>query len=336
MPLIQQEVGPLKLLCNRKLLQSRGIDLAGVNHNLPPARSTGIWLYVSLNLNARLYASREKEIENLSVDLALPDCALYNSRAVSNEEEDDSSIGSFVLEPSSDENLFAVQATCEYILDPDSFFQTDTPDEQRESLGMDYLRIPETRSTVRELSETQEKTTKRLAELKSYLEKKVAEHQAEIHNLQSFLETVDNILAEKSYRRVQLPKSLPNSPTVIDSNPPQTIRTISGVLLADIFVEGQDLRIVPSKDIKFDANAPPLRSFLVGKVLEPLHVKDEESTRTQQLSPDQVLSYEIDREATSLKQIHVKNYGDERRLNELKNALRWTFRRMYEKTIGTQ
>jgi hypothetical protein len=201
---------------------------------------------------------------------------------------------------------------------------------------MDYLRIPETSLTARRLSDAQEKTTKRLAELKSYLERKVAEHQNETHDLQSFLETVDNILAEKSYRRVQVPKSLSETPAAIDSNPPQTIRTISGVLLAYIFVEGQDLRIVPSKEIKFDANAPPLRSFLVGKVLEPLHVKDEESTRKQQLSPDQVLSYEIDREATVLKQIHVKNYGDERRLNELKNALRWTFRRMYEKTIGTQ
>jgi hypothetical protein len=201
---------------------------------------------------------------------------------------------------------------------------------------MDYLRIPEDGFRLRRLSDSQEKTTKRLAELKSYLEKKVAEHQNEIHDLQSFLETVDNILAEKSYRRVQLPKAITEAPTQVDSNPPQTIRTISGVLLADIFVDGQDLRIVPSKDIKFDANAPPLRSFLVGKVLEPLHVKDEESTRKQQLSPDQVLSYEIDREATVLKQIHVKNYGDERRLNELKNALRWTFRRMYEKTIGTQ
>ena len=187
------------------------------------------------------------------------------------------------------------------------------------------------------MSDSQEKTTKRLAELKSYLEKKVAEHQNETHSLQSFLETLDNILAEKSYRRVQLPKSISETPTQMESNPPpQTIRTISGVLLADIIVEGQDLRIVPSKDIKFDANAPPLRSFLVGKVLESLHVKDEESTRKQQLSPDQVLSYEIDREATVLKQIHVKNYGDERRLNELKNALRWTFRRMYEKTVGTQ
>ena len=185
------------------------------------------------------------------------------------------------------------------------------------------------------MSDQQEKTAKRLAELKSYLEKKVSEHEAEIRSLKTFLETVDNLLAEKSYRKVQLPKSA-IEPVILASNPPQTIRTISGVVLADMIVEGNDIRIVPSQEIKFDANAPPLMSFLVGKVLEPLHVKDEEATRKQQLTPDQVLSYEIDRQGTFLKQIHVKNYGDERRLNELKNALRWTFRRMYEKTIGTQ
>lgn len=174
-----------------------------------------------------------------------------------------------------------------------------------------------------------------MAELKSYLERKVAEHEDEVHSLRSFLETVDGLLAEKSYRKVQLPRPIVESSSP-GPNPPQTIRTISGVHLADIIVEGQDIRIVPSHEIKFDANAPPLRSFLVGKVLEPLHVRDEEATKKQELTPDQVLSYEIDREGNLLKQISVRNYGDERRLNELKNALRWTFRRMYEKTIGTQ
>ena len=94
-----------------------------MNHNLPPAWSTRIGFDLSLNLYARLDASGEKEIEDFSLNLGLADCALYNSRAVSNEEEDDSSTGSFVLEPSSDENLFAIQATSEDILDPDSFFQ---------------------------------------------------------------------------------------------------------------------------------------------------------------------------------------------------------------------
>ena len=178
--------------------------------------------------------------------------------------------------------------------------------------------------------------TKRLAELKSYLEKKVAEHETEIRSLRSFLETVDTMLAEKSYRKLKLPETAEVTPIEPSTNPPQTIRTISGVHLADIFVEGKDMRVVPSREIRFDANAPPLKSFLIGKVLEPLHIKDEEATRKQELTSDDVLAYDIDKEGMVLKQIHVKNYGDERRLNELKNALRWTFRRMYEKTIGTQ
>ncbi len=175
-----------------------------------------------------------------------------------------------------------------------------------------------------------------MAELKSYLEKKVSEHETEIRSLKSFLETVDEMLAEKSYRKLKLPEASTQAITEPASNVAQTIRTISGVHLADIFVEGKDMRIVPDKEIKFDASAPPLRSFLVGKVLEPLHVRDEEATRKQELNPDEILAYEIDKEGMLLKQIHVKNYGDERRLNELKNAVRWTFRRMYEKTIGTQ
>jgi hypothetical protein len=197
------------------------------------------------------------------------------------------------------------------------------------------------------LSNPQEKTTKKLAELKSYLEKRVSDQEAEVRSLRSYLETVDSLLAEKSYRKVQLPQpsqplisqpplSQSSSPATTESGQPQSIRTISGVHLANIFVEGHDMRIIPSGEIKFDANAPPLRSFLVGKVLEPLKVKDEEATRKQEITPDDVLSYEIDKEGAVLKQIHVKNYGDERRLNELKNAVRWTFRRMYEKTIGTQ
>ena len=185
------------------------------------------------------------------------------------------------------------------------------------------------------MSDPQDKTAKHLAELKTYLEKRVLEHEEEARSLRSFLDTVDSLLAEKSYRKVQLPKTITH-PIASAANPPQTIRTISGVLLADVIVEGHDIRIVPSQEFKFDANAAPLRSFLVGKVLEPLRVKDEEATRKQQLTPDQVLSYEIDKQGSLLKEIHVKNYGDERRLNELKNAIRWTFRRMYEKTIGTQ
>ena len=186
------------------------------------------------------------------------------------------------------------------------------------------------------LTELQNQTTKKLAELKAYLEHQLAEHEDKIKILRSFLETVDSLLAEKSYRKLEIPKSMVETA----SRPPtglqgQVITTMSGVVLAEVFVEGSNLRIVPSKTLKLDSNAAPLTAFLLGKVLEPMRTGDEEAAKKKGLSPDSVLSYKLDQEAGILKQLQVNNYGDERRLNEIRNAVRWALRKMYEKTIGT-
>jgi hypothetical protein len=187
------------------------------------------------------------------------------------------------------------------------------------------------------LTETQEQTTKRLAELKAYLERKLAEHEEEIGTLKSLLDTVDTLLAEKSYRRIEIPRSVVEAISrAPGAGHSQSVQTMSGVHLADIYLEGSDLRVVPSDKLKLDANGAPLRAFLVQKVLDPLRVKDEEAARKEGLSPEKVLSYEIHQEAGLLKEIHIRNYGDERRLNDIRNAVRWALRKMYEKTIGTQ
>jgi hypothetical protein len=184
------------------------------------------------------------------------------------------------------------------------------------------------------MSELRERSTKKVAELKAYLEKKVVEDEEEIRTLRSFLEVIDSLLTERSYRRVEVPKTVPETGKKQEA-PPQSIRTISGVVLADMFVSGPDLRVVPGEGMKFDTNTPPFRPFLLGKVLEPMQKKDEEAVRKGGLSPDRVLSFDLDQQGNLLKQLHVKNYGDDTRLSEIKNAVRWTFRKMYEKTIGT-
>jgi hypothetical protein len=183
------------------------------------------------------------------------------------------------------------------------------------------------------MSELRERSTKKLAELKAYLEKKVVEDEEEIRTLRSFLEVIDTLLTERSYRRVEVPKTLETAKKL--EAPPQSIRTISGVVLADMHVDGPNLRVVPGEGMKFDTNTPPFRPFLLGKVLEPMQKKDEEAVRKGGLSPDRVLSFDVDQQGNLLKQLNVKNYGDDTRLSEIKNAVRWTFRKMYEKTIGT-
>ncbi len=190
---------------------------------------------------------------------------------------------------------------------------------------------------AKSLTETLEQTTKRLAELKAFLERKLAEHEEEIGTLKSFLDTVDTLLAEKSYRRIEIPRSVVEAVSrTPGAGHSQSIQTMSGVHLADLYVDGSDLRVVPSDKLKLDANGAPLRAFLIQKVLDPLRVRDEEAARKQGFSPDRVLSYNINQEAGLLKEIHIKNYGDERRLNDIRNAVRWSLRKMYEKTIGTK
>src|SRR5207245_9954459 len=94
------------------------------------------------------------------------------------------------------------------------------------------------------MSELRERSTKKLAELKAYLEKKLVEDEEEIRTLRSFLEVIDLLLTERSYRRVEVPKTLAEA-TKKQETPPQSIRTISGVVLADMHVDGPSLSFVP-------------------------------------------------------------------------------------------
>ncbi|HXY82324.1 MAG TPA: hypothetical protein VEH56_01285 [Candidatus Saccharimonadales bacterium] len=176
--------------------------------------------------------------------------------------------------------------------------------------------------------------TKRLADMKSFLEKRIKVQEEEVNSLRSFLEVIDSLLAERSFRQVEIPKTATTSQKITLQHPDSIpVMTVDGVRIASMLVENNVLQIFPEANVRLDSNSPPLRSFLIGKVLEPMQSKDKESASQGSLAPERILTYDLDEENGTLKAIRVQNYGDERRLLELKNAVRWTFRRMYEKSI---
>jgi hypothetical protein len=193
------------------------------------------------------------------------------------------------------------------------------------------------------LSNEEDSELKRLAEMKAYLEKKISESERETDRLKSFLQAVDSVLAEKSFRRVKIPAraeptSVLETPQVKEKEAGEVwpITTPEGVHLADLQITESELTFVPDPTIKYDVTSPPLRAFLVARVLDPMHVKDEELAKAGQLSADRILTYEMADDGGALKSLRVRNYGDQRRLTELRNAMRWTVRRMYEKTLQTR
>jgi len=173
--------------------------------------------------------------------------------------------------------------------------------------------------------------------MKSFLERKIKQQEEEVSSLRSFLEVVDSLLTERSFRRVEI-KPEPEAQVRSEPAPPAPdsipIMTSDGVRIASMVVSTDALEVVPEAAVNLDSNSPPLRSFLVAKVLEPMLTKDKEAAASGSLPPDNMLTYAVEQEGGRLKAIMIRNYGDDRRLLELKNAIRWTLRRMYEKSPG--
>lgn len=189
---------------------------------------------------------------------------------------------------------------------------------------------------------SKEESIRKLAEAKAYLEKRMADIQEEASKIKSILEVVDTSLAEKSFKKVELPPSKPQEPRSAPIGPSQEdilrqavpLKTPEGIHLADMSQTDDELIITPAPGMKFDVASPPFRAFLIGRVLEPMRSRDNASVKVGELSPEKVLSYTVEQDENLVRALAVKNYGDERRLQELKNAIRWTLRRMYERTLA--
>lgn len=186
----------------------------------------------------------------------------------------------------------------------------------------------------------QEDARRKLAEMKSYFEKRVSELNRESAALSSFLEVIDTMLAEKSFRRIELPRERiehlqrphPEQQPIFPAEEP--ILTIGGIRLGEILVEGNSLTVIPNETIRYNVDSPPMRAFLVAKVLEPMKTRDAELCKEKKKRQAEAFTYHLDQENGSLRTLIIQNFGDAKRLLELKNAIRWTFRRMYEKSTS--
>jgi hypothetical protein len=187
------------------------------------------------------------------------------------------------------------------------------------------------------LFSSDQQLTKKLAEMKAFLERRLKQQEEEVTHLRSFIEIVDSLLTERSFKRIEI--AAPAAPEPAAEPTPVTrpadsapVLTVDGVRIGSIQTEHGALHVTPEPTISLDSNSPPLRSFLLAKVLEPMQSKDKEAAAAGNIPPDAILTYNVDQDDGHLRAIHIQNYGDDRRLLELKNAIRWTLRRMYEKT----
>ncbi len=189
---------------------------------------------------------------------------------------------------------------------------------------------------------------KKLIAFKRRLERKVEKTESELNELRFMVEVVNSTLLEKGFRRAEIAKA----PTAIEALPqeeeeivqpspePETeyektipLETVTGELLASLYISEDLLRVVPAEDKNFSTNTPPFTQFLVERVLSKMQEKDNKLAAAGKITDDKIFSYNIVREADLIDEIQIRNF-DADRLKELKSSIRWTLEKMYEKMAG--
>jgi hypothetical protein len=182
---------------------------------------------------------------------------------------------------------------------------------------------------------------KALVTFKKKLEKRIEKLDSEVKELEATLEVVNSILLEKGFKRGDMKEVAPptQATVAIEEKPLQHVaeteaviplKTINDEPLAIIYVNKDSLHVLPDESKSFNVSTPPFSHFLVERVLAKMQEKDNELVRMGQLTPDRMFAYNIIREGDLIREIVIKNAGEER-LRELKSSIRWTLEKMYEK-----
>jgi hypothetical protein len=191
---------------------------------------------------------------------------------------------------------------------------------------------------------------KRLIDFKKKIETRLEELDAQLKEFQTMLDTVNSILLEKGFRRAEIepkPETVGASleeekvkasgleqGTVETETEPEsisTLKSVSGEVLADFYVDDGSLHVLPAEDKDFDVNTPPFNQFFVQRVLLKMQERDNELARSGQLATDKILCFDIVRDGDVIREIVIRNFGSDR-LRELKSSIRWTLEKMLEKT----
>jgi len=175
-----------------------------------------------------------------------------------------------------------------------------------------------------------EEEVKRVAELREWLVKQIADREDEVAKLKTTLAIIDNVLKQVSFK-----------PAVALSQPAgketeygevRQLKTKDNVVLANAYTSPNSVTIVPVSEIKLNVGTPPFQSFFLSRILESMKSKDNERVNNSELKTNEIIDYKVEDDNGTIRKITVNNYREKERLNEIINTATWVFTRMLEKT----
>jgi hypothetical protein len=180
---------------------------------------------------------------------------------------------------------------------------------------------------------------RRNADLKLWIETRIAQLQEEIDRLKEALSVIDSVLRASSFKPAAALAAGPRAPSAeeneLTGEPIPEIRELKkdrgGETIAVAQLTTQRLKIEPVAEVTLKAETPPFRSFLLGKILAGMKAADEDSVGKGRLKKGEELKYSVSEKGGKISALVVENYREKERMTEILNTVAWTFSRMLEK-----
>jgi hypothetical protein len=175
--------------------------------------------------------------------------------------------------------------------------------------------------------DSSERDVKKAAELKLWLEGRIAELQDEIERLKESLGYVDATLRASTFR--------PASEMLAEAREVPEVRDLKrdkgDQVIARASVTPESVSIEPVEGVPLKSTTPPFKSFLLGKILQGMKTSDLDLIAKGKLGKSMELRFDVEESSGAIAKLIVENYGEKARLNEILSTVSWTFSRMLEK-----
>lgn len=196
---------------------------------------------------------------------------------------------------------------------------------------------------------TSDEQLKRAADLKLWIESRIAELLEEVEKLKEAQNIVDTLLRSSSFRPatevvtqtparareqvVAATRSVDQGGQIPEMR--ELRRDRGGETIAVAQVTRDRVVIEPVAEVLLRSDTPPFKSFLIGKILTGMKTKDEDLASKGRIERGEELRFNVSEKAGRIVNLTIENYREAERLTEVLNTVGWTFSRMLEKSAAS-
>ena len=194
-----------------------------------------------------------------------------------------------------------------------------------------------------------EEQIKEIVSWRQDLVKQIGKHTQAIKILEKRLIVLDSMLKESSFSKAssleitnEIPEEIKASSLEITNKIPEEKVIVKvgksipitsgndGKVIANAIVTPEQVEIILENNMGIAAEVPPFKSFFIDRIIGEMKRKDTADADSGKIQKDAIIDYIINKNGSDIREIIIKNYREQERVNEIISTASWSFTRILE------